>query len=71
MNSADQLLFTNVLTYYEVNSLGWIETRMLEAGFNLATEPARARQDAIERPATHRFGHAQDIYDNGNMTALW
>ena len=34
---------------------------MLEAGFNLATEPACARQYAIEHHATLRFGHLQDI----------
>ena len=67
MNSAGQLLLNNVLTYYEVNAPGWIETGMLEAGFNLATEPARARQDAIERSATHRFGYAQDI----TTKAIW
>ena len=34
---------------------------MLEAGFNLATEPVRACQDTIGRHATRRFGHPQDI----------
>ena len=38
---------------------GWIETGMLEADFNLATEPARARQDTIDSHATRRFGHAE------------
>ena len=34
---------------------------MLEAGFTLATEPARARQHPIGRHATRRFGYPQDI----------
>ena len=41
----------------KVISPGWIETGMLEADFNLATEPARARQATIDRHATRRFGH--------------
>ena len=40
---------------------GWIETGILEAGFNLATELACASQDAVERHATRRFGQLQDI----------
>ena len=39
----------------------WFETGRLEAGFNLATKPASARQDAIDHQATHRFAHPQDI----------
>ena len=34
---------------------------MLEAGFNLATEPACARQVVIDRHATRQFGQPQDI----------
>lgn len=40
---------------------GWIETGMLEAGFALASDPARARADALQRHATRRFGTPQDI----------
>ena len=40
---------------------GCIETGILEAGFDLTTEPACASQDAIERHATRRFGQLQDI----------
>lgn len=46
---------------------GWIETGMLEAGFDLASDPAKARQDALTRHASRRFGQPQDI---ANMT-LW
>lgn len=67
MSAADHLLLTNVMTYYAASAPGWIETGMLEIGFNLATEPARARQDDIDHPATHRFGYAQDI----TTMAIW
>ncbi|MEM6406800.1 MAG: SDR family oxidoreductase [Pseudomonadota bacterium] len=40
---------------------GWIETGMLEAGFDLAKDPARAKQDALARHATRRFGKPEDI----------
>ncbi len=40
---------------------GWIETGMLEAGFDLANAPEAARADALARHATRRFGQPQDI----------
>lgn len=40
---------------------GWIQTGMLEAGFALATDPARARADALARHAARRFGTPADI----------
>lgn len=40
---------------------GWIETGMLDAGFNLADDPAKARTDALARHATRRFGQPGDI----------
>ena len=40
---------------------GWIETGMLEAGFDLARDPAAARNDAIARHPVGRFGKPQDI----------
>ncbi|WP_170335778.1 SDR family NAD(P)-dependent oxidoreductase [Ruegeria arenilitoris] len=40
---------------------GWIETGMLDAGFDLATDPKAARQDALARHATRRFGRPEDI----------
>ena len=40
---------------------GWIETGMLEAGFELAENPAGARQDALSRHAMRRFGKPEDI----------
>ena len=46
---------------------GWIETGMLEAGFNLASEPDRAKQDALNRHPVHRFGQPEDIA----AMALW
>jgi NAD(P)-dependent dehydrogenase (short-subunit alcohol dehydrogenase family) len=46
---------------------GWIETGMLEAGFDLATDPKKARTDALTRHAARRFGQPQDI---ANM-AVW
>ena len=46
---------------------GWIETGMLEAGFDLAKDPELARNDALARHAVRRFGQPQDI---ANM-AVW
>lgn len=46
---------------------GWIETGMLEAGFDLAKDPAAARADALARHATRRFGQPQDVA----AMALW
>ena len=40
---------------------GWIETDMLEAGFNLSGDPIAARRDALARHATCRFGQPTDI----------
>lgn len=40
---------------------GWINTGMLEAGFDLAANPAAARKDALERHPVRRFGEPQDI----------
>lgn len=40
---------------------GWIETGMLEAGFDLARDPGRARADALQRHALRRFGQPRDI----------
>ncbi|WP_170480740.1 SDR family NAD(P)-dependent oxidoreductase [Ruegeria arenilitoris] len=40
---------------------GWIETGMLDAGFDLATDPAVARSDALARHPSRRFGTPEDI----------
>ena len=40
---------------------GWIETGMLDAGFDLATSPERARSDALARHPARRFGKPEDI----------
>ncbi len=40
---------------------GWIETGMLDAGFDLANDPAKAKEDALARHAMRRFGKPQDI----------
>jgi 2-keto-3-deoxy-L-fuconate dehydrogenase len=40
---------------------GWINTGMLEAGFDLARNPAAARADALARHAARRFGQPSDI----------
>ncbi|WP_170785375.1 SDR family NAD(P)-dependent oxidoreductase [Ruegeria lacuscaerulensis] len=40
---------------------GWIETGMLDAGFDLADDPAKAKQDALARHAVRRFGKPDDI----------
>ena len=40
---------------------GWIETGMLDAGFDLAGNPKRAKEDALARHAARRFGKPEDI----------
>ncbi|MEM9578892.1 MAG: SDR family oxidoreductase [Pseudomonadota bacterium] len=40
---------------------GWINTGMLEAGFDLAKDPAAAKQDALARHPVRRFGEPGDI----------
>ncbi|WP_170334627.1 SDR family NAD(P)-dependent oxidoreductase [Ruegeria arenilitoris] len=40
---------------------GWIETGMLDAGFDLSDDPHAARKDALSRHATRRFGQPADI----------
>lgn len=40
---------------------GWIETGMLDAGFDLAKNPDNARADALSRHAMRRFGAPDDI----------
>lgn len=40
---------------------GWINTGMLEAGFDLAADPKAARADAIARHPVGRFGEPADI----------
>lgn len=40
---------------------GWIETGMLEAGFDLARDPGAARTDALQRHPVGRFGQPADI----------
>ncbi|QGX97576.1 SDR family oxidoreductase [Roseovarius faecimaris] len=40
---------------------GWINTGMLEAGFDLAGDPEAARTDAIARHPVGRFGEPADI----------
>ena len=40
---------------------GWIETGMLDAGFDLARDPPRARGDALRRHPMRRFGKPEDI----------
>jgi 2-keto-3-deoxy-L-fuconate dehydrogenase len=40
---------------------GWIETGMLDAGFDLASDPEQARADALIRHATRRFGKPADV----------
>ena len=40
---------------------GWINTGMLEAGFDLARDPDAARADAIARHPVGRFGQPEDI----------
>lgn len=40
---------------------GWIMTEMAEAGFQLANDPEKAKQDALSRHAAGRFGAPLDI----------
>ena len=40
---------------------GWIETGMLEAGFELSRDPVAARKDALARHAARRFGRPADV----------
>jgi NAD(P)-dependent dehydrogenase (short-subunit alcohol dehydrogenase family) len=40
---------------------GWINTGMLEAGFDLAANPQAARADALARHPAGRFGQPRDI----------
>jgi 2-keto-3-deoxy-L-fuconate dehydrogenase len=40
---------------------GWIETGMLEAGFEMAKNPDHAKVDALVRHPTRRFGKPADI----------
>jgi NAD(P)-dependent dehydrogenase (short-subunit alcohol dehydrogenase family) len=46
---------------------GWIETGMLEVGFDLANNPQAARKDALARHAMRRFGQPSDVA----AMALW
>ena len=46
---------------------GWIETGMLDAGFDLADDPQMAKKDALARHAMARFGKPADIA----AMALW
>ncbi|WP_164661061.1 SDR family NAD(P)-dependent oxidoreductase [Tropicibacter sp. Alg240-R139] len=46
---------------------GWIETGMLDAGFDLAQDPEKAKRDALARHAVKRFGKPGDIA----AMALW
>lgn len=45
---------------------GWIMTEMADAAFALADNPQAAKQDALARHASRRFGQPQDI---ANMAA--
>lgn len=40
---------------------GWIMTEMADAAFDVAKDPLKARDDAIARHATTRFGEPEDI----------
>ncbi|MGI9515340.1 MAG: SDR family NAD(P)-dependent oxidoreductase [Anderseniella sp.] len=40
---------------------GWIETGMLDAGFELADNPQLAKSDALARHAMGRFGQPRDV----------
>lgn len=40
---------------------GWIMTEMAEAGFALAKDPVRAKEDALNRHAVRRFGIPEDV----------
>lgn len=40
---------------------GWIETGMLDAGFDLASNASKAKEDALLRHAVRRFGKPDDV----------
>ncbi len=40
---------------------GWTETGMLDSGFDLADNPAAAKEDALRRHATRQFGKPENI----------
>ena len=40
---------------------GWINTGMLDAGFELADEPQAVRKDAVARHPVGRFGEPEDV----------
>ncbi|MEO0486378.1 MAG: SDR family oxidoreductase [Pseudomonadota bacterium] len=40
---------------------GWVETGMLDAGFELARDPSAAKADALARHPVRRFGRPDDI----------
>lgn len=40
---------------------GWIMTEMADAAFDLATNPTKAKEDALARHAAGRFGSPEDI----------
>ena len=40
---------------------GWIETGMLDAGFDLANDPQKAKAEALQRHPARRFGRPEDI----------
>lgn len=40
---------------------GWVETGMLDAGFDLASDPAKAKSDALFRHPVRRFGRPEDV----------
>jgi meso-butanediol dehydrogenase/(S,S)-butanediol dehydrogenase/diacetyl reductase len=42
---------------------GWVETDMADEGFDLASDPAAARADAVRRHPLGRFGRPSDIAD--------
>lgn len=46
---------------------GWINTGMLDAGFELARDPEAAKRDAIVRHPVRRFGQPEDIA----VMAIW
>lgn len=48
-------------------SPGWIMTAMAEDGFAMATDPAKAKHDALARHPAGRFGQPQDIAE----TVAW
>jgi len=48
---------------------GWIMTGMADAAFELADNPEKAKQDALARHATKRFGQPKDIANLANWLA--